>query len=77
MENQTKWTTIGRSALHHTTTHGNLKVARAPLERKADVTIQESIDWTPLHHAARNNPKEIIRPLANRGVDLVVIDSDG
>lgn len=55
----------GCSALHHAATHGNLKVAQVLLRWKADLTLQDGIGWTPLHFAARENQKEIIRLLVN------------
>ena len=68
----------GRSALHHAAIHGNLKIAQVLLRGKADLTLQDDLlDWTPLHHAARNNQKEVVCLFINQDVDLFVSDSDG
>ena len=60
---------IGQTALHVSTIHGHLGIARALLEAGADVNVANQFGVTPLHYAAEKAKVEMIKLLLAHGAN--------
>ena len=52
-------------------------MARRLIDGGADVSAAEKDGWTPLHFAARNGYKAVIRLLIDGGADISAAEKDG
>lgn len=64
----------GRTAIHLCTNAG---AAQWLVEKNADIRIQDSVQWTPLHVHAAEGHKEIVDILIKAGADVLQVDEEG
>jgi len=62
----------GYTALMWAARKGNMEIARALVEARADVNVRDcaSAGWTPLMHAIHKNQNDLARLLIERGADV-------
>lgn len=59
-----------RTQLHYAAEKGKYNIAKALIEKGADVNIKDNIDWTPLHHAASNGKAAVAKLLIEHGANV-------
>ena len=64
-----------RTPLHRAAEAGNVALAEALLESRADVNSRDCFGMTPLHIAAKCGHEEVAELLCSRGADLRLLDN--
>lgn len=64
----------GSKSIHGFAKHGEEEYLRGALDAGVSVNESNPKRYTPLHHAARNNHKEIVELLIRRGADINALD---
>ena len=67
---------VGQTPLHKSALHGQLEVARALIEKGADVNAKNKVGQTPLHYSADNGHLEVARTSIQAGSDVLVMVGD-
>ena len=67
----------GWTPLHWCAQKGNLVIARALIDAKADVNAKEKDGWTPLHWCAEEGHLEFAQALIDAKADVNAKDNDG
>jgi ankyrin repeat protein len=68
----------GRTALHYCGQYDHLEIiAKMLIDAGADVNIQHSRGWTPLHIFTFYNHSRIVRMLLDAGADKTISDNEG
>jgi len=62
--------------LHDAAAAGSLAEVKRLVESGMNTTSFDDIDWTPLHHAARNGRYDVVRYLLSTGVDVNIQNYD-
>ncbi|XP_065192293.1 unconventional myosin-XVI-like [Sycon ciliatum] len=68
-------TNLNWTLLHYCAVYGNDRLANILIGRGADVNVQSSVRWTPLHYAVHCNKINVVKVMLSHDSDGVTLDT--